>query len=98
MAETLYEEGYLTNYECASLETIGNSIETYLKLGVMGSQTLLKGNGEAELVLFIKQDQKINALLKSVYERLTFFKPRVTFNFGIIKFEEDVKKIVTSSF
>ena len=64
---------------------------------MMAAQNLLKGDGEVDVVLFIKPDVRINAMLKSVYERLTFFKPIVTFNFGIIKFEEDVKRILSSS-
>jgi len=65
---------------------------------MMASQSLLKAQDEIVPVITIKPDERINALSKSVYERLTFFKPIVTFNFGIIKFEEDVKKILTSSF
>jgi hypothetical protein len=58
---------------------------------------LFKGENEIDLVVSIKPDQKVRHMLNSVYERLTFFKPVVMFNYGIIKFEEDVKRILTSS-
>lgn len=42
-------------------------------------------------------DKDQEAQVKEVYERLTFFKPIVTFHAGVINYEEDVKRILSKS-
>jgi hypothetical protein len=86
-AESLYDEGYLTYYESCSLETIENSIDLFVQMGIMVEQNLMKGqHGEIDQIYFTKPDERIAELLKSLFERMSFFKPIVTFNSGIIKF------------
>jgi len=46
LADSLYIEGHLTNYECCSLETIGNGIKMLANLKVLVTREEMAGLGK----------------------------------------------------
>lgn len=85
------------NYECCSLETIGNSIGKLESLGLITCEDSIKRRNYHDPEgnhYFINPVGKTALELKNLFERMTFFKPIVTLSSGIFKLEEDVKRIL----
>lgn len=96
----MYNEGFLVYYESCSLESIGNSIQRYSALKVMqkkdiGNKSDISSKSKSELGYILSSDKLDSGdTIQSLYERLTFFKPIVTFNTGLMNVEEDIRRIL----
>lgn len=98
MAEALYNDGFLLFYEACSLESLGNSIWKFASMGILKRRGEYYSitNQQPEIYYFMDPEQDVGKV-KELYERMTFFKPPLTLITGMINFEDDVKRILSSA-
>ena len=104
LAETMYNEGILIYYESCSRESIGNAIHCFVQLGALRQKIGAKGQPlpknsytssvQKEVAYFRSKEQQEEEEVSELFERMTFFKPIVTYHAGIINYEDDVKRIL----
>jgi len=87
MAEDFYEDGAISYQESCILETIQNSLNFLGRMGLVDSQTIIQREEvDTSTYLFLKYEAEAKAQLKNLLERMTFFKPIVTFHLSHLNF------------
>mmetsp|Transcript_29850 Transcript_29850/g.29007 ORF Transcript_29850/g.29007 Transcript_29850/m.29007 type:complete len:170 (-) Transcript_29850:17-526(-) len=92
LADTLYSEGQLINYDCCSMEAIANALNKLTTLGILTPRNAMFRDEHSKEYWYAEEED--NGKLKELYERTSFLKPVVAVSQGFLKFEDDVKRIL----